>query len=212
MSRRQVREFEGCLSAIFRLFGMGVKEETPTYLPYRTKESILTAAENRFYLALIKAIDNKAVILPKVGLQDVFAITDKEHYISARNRISTRHIDFLVCEVNTLRPLFGVELDDSSHNKAETQKHDLFKNQVFENAHLSLVRVAVKQNYNVEELKAVLQTYFKKEETVQTPICPNCKIPMVRRTARQGEHKGQDFWACPNYPTCKELINIPISS
>lgn len=209
MTRRQAREFEGCLSAIFRLFGMGVKEVTPPYLPYRTKESILTAAENRFYLALLKAIDNRAVIIPKVGLQDVFAITDKKHYMAARNRISTRHIDFLVCEVNTLRPLFGVELDDSSHNKAETQKHDLFKNQVFENAHLSLVRVAVKQNYNVDELKAVLQTYFKKEEPAQTPpICPNCKIPMVKKTARHGEHKGQDFWACTNYPTCKELINI----
>ncbi len=209
MARKQVREFEGCLSAIFRLFGMGVKENVPTYLPYRTKDSILTAAENRFYLALLKAIDNRAVIIPKVGLQDVFAITDREHYMTARNRISTRHIDFLICEVNTLRPLFGVELDDSSHNKAETQKHDMFKNQVFETAHLALVRVAVKQNYNVDELKTVLQEYFRKEETAQTPpICPNCKIPMVRRTAKQGEHKGKDFYACTNYPTCKELINI----
>lgn len=209
MARRQVREFEGCLSAIFRLFSMGVQENVPTYLPYRTKDSILTAAENRFYLALLKAIENRAVIIPKVGLQDVFAITDRENYMSARNRISTRHIDFLICEINTLRPLVGVELDDSSHNRAETQKHDLFKNQVFENAHLSLVRVAVKQNYNVDELKTVLQMYFKREETVQTPpTCPNCNIPMVRRTAKQGEFKGKDFYACTNYPTCKELINI----
>lgn len=209
MTRRQAREFEGCLSAIFRLFGMGVKEETPTSLPYRTKESILTAAENRFYLALLKAIDNKAVIVPKVGLQDVFFITDKEKYLHYRNRISTRHIDFLICETGTLKPLFGIELDDSSHNRAETQKNDLFKNMVFEAALLPLVRIPLKGSLNTEELREKLQPFFKQEEKAEvTPICPNCKIPMVRRTARQGEHKGQDFWACPNYPTCKELINI----
>ncbi len=207
--RRQAQEFEGCLSAFFGLFGLGVKQDTVTSLPYRTKESILTAAENRFYLVLIKAVENKAVIIPKVGLQDVFAINDRENYRSFRNRISTRHIDFLICEVNTLRPMFGVELDDSSHNKAETQKHDLFKNMVFEAALLPLVRVPVKQNYHVEELKAVLQEYFKKEESPQTqPSCPNCKIPMVRKTARHGEFKGSDFYACTNYPTCKEIINI----
>lgn len=36
----------------------------------------------------------------------------------------------------------------------------------------------------------------------QTPFCPNCRKPMVRRTAGKGRHKGEPFWGCPDYPRC----------
>lgn len=209
MQRRQFQEFDGCLSAIFRLFGLAEKEDPTKSLPYRRRDSILTPAEHSFYITLLHALENKAVVVPKVGLQDVFFITDREHYQAARNRISTRHIDFLICETGTLKPLFGIELDDSSHNKTETQKHDLFKNLVFEAALLPLARIRVKNTYDVNEIQAAIEPYFIKWELTNTPpTCPNCKIPMVRKTARHGDHKGQDFWACSNYPTCKELMNI----
>lgn len=209
MQKKSIQQGEGCLTAIFSLFGIKPNQETVTSLPYRRRDSLLTPAEQRFYMTLLHALENQAVIVPKVGLQDVFFITDREKYQHYRNRISTRHIDFLICEPKTLKPLFGIELDDSSHNRAETQKNDLFKNMVFEAALLPLVRIPVKGTFNAEEIKVKLQPFFKQEEKIEeAPLCPNCKIPMVRRTARQGEHKGKDFWACPNYPTCKELINI----
>lgn len=206
--KRVEKNLDGCLSVILNLFGIQPKQAAVP-LPYKVRESLLTPAELRFHTALTQAVEGRAAIYPKVGLQDVFSITDREGYRAARNRISTRHVDFLICELGTLKPLFGVELDDSSHNRTETQRHDLFKNQVFEMGHLALVRVTARQQYNVDELKNALQEFFPKEAGTQTPpLCPNCKIPMVRRTARQGEHKGQEFWACPNFPTCKELINI----
>lgn len=209
MQRRTSQQVDGCLSVIFQFFGIKQKEDTPTLLPYRKRESILTPAEHRFYVTLLHALENQAVVIPKVGLQDVFLISDQENFRSYRNRISTRHIDFLVCEASTLKPLLGIELDDSSHNRAETQKNDLFKNMVFDAALLPLVRFPVKGTFQAEEIKEKLQPFFKQEEKAEeAPLCPNCKIPMVRKTARSGEHKGKDFWACVNYPTCKELINI----
>lgn len=39
------------------------------------------------------------------------------------------------------------------------------------------------------------------------PACPRCAIPMVRRVARKGPHAGKVFWGCPNYPTCRAIIN-----
>lgn len=211
MQRRTSQQADGCLSAILGLFGIKPKQqvETATTLPYRRRDSLLTPAEHHFYLSLLQAIENRAVIVPKVGLQDVFFITDREKYQHYRNRISTRHIDFLICETGTLKPLFGIELDDSSHSRSETQKNDLFKNMVFDAAMLPLVRFPVKGTFSTEEIKEKLLPFFKQEEKAEeAPLCPNCKIPMVRKTARQGEHKGKDFWACSNYPTCKELINI----
>lgn len=209
MQRKTIQQGNGCLTAIFSLFGIKPNQETVTSLPYRKRDSLLTPAEHRFYVTLLYALENQAVIVPKVGLQDVFFITDREKYQHYRNRISTRHIDFLICEPKTLKPLFGIELDDSSHNRAETQKHDLFKNMVFDAAMLPLVRFPVKGTFNAEEIKEKLQPFFKQEIKVEeAPLCPNCNVPMVRKIARQGEHKGKDFWACPNYPMCKELINI----
>ena len=35
------------------------------------------------------------------------------------------------------------------------------------------------------------------------PLCPHCKIPMVRRTAQRGRYAGQQFYGCANYPQCR---------
>jgi len=41
-----------------------------------------------------------------------------------------------------------------------------------------------------------------------SPLCPKCGIPMVLRTARQGDHKGQQFFGCRNYPRCREMLPV----
>ncbi len=210
MQRKTEKNFDGCLSLILNLFGLNNKD-TAESLPYRRKASVLTPAEHRFYLTLIQALENKAVIFAKVGLQDVFSIIDREKYHSFRNRIVQRHIDFLICDLDTLHPLFGVELDDSSHNQPKNKSRDEFKNLVFEAALLPLIRIPVKADYNLDQLKIKLQPYFKKEQVADTPpSCPTCKTPMVRRTAKQGDFKGRDFYACSNYPKCREIINIVV--
>ena len=40
------------------------------------------------------------------------------------------------------------------------------------------------------------------------PKCPVCGAEMVRRTARHGKYAGNEFWGCPNWPSCKGIINI----
>jgi restriction system protein len=36
-----------------------------------------------------------------------------------------------------------------------------------------------------------------------SPTCPLCAKPMRLRTARQGSHKGSQFWGCSGYPDCR---------
>ena len=40
------------------------------------------------------------------------------------------------------------------------------------------------------------------------PICPNCNIQMVKRVAKKGERQGKEFWGCPNWPKCRNIVNI----
>ncbi|MGB4027578.1 MAG: topoisomerase DNA-binding C4 zinc finger domain-containing protein [Acetomicrobium sp.] len=37
--------------------------------------------------------------------------------------------------------------------------------------------------------------------------CPKSGIPMVLRKAVRGKNAGSEFYGCPNYPKCKEIIN-----
>jgi len=39
-----------------------------------------------------------------------------------------------------------------------------------------------------------------------SPACPKCDSPMVLRTARRSQKKGERFWGCPRYPKCRATL------
>lgn len=58
-----------------------------------------------------------------------------------------------------------------------------------------------------EELLRIISTGLAGEplrlpevDDAPTPSCPACGGEMVRRTARQGPHAGEDFWGCSTFP------------
>ncbi|MGB6306598.1 MAG: restriction endonuclease [Steroidobacteraceae bacterium] len=42
----------------------------------------------------------------------------------------------------------------------------------------------------------------------EPPSCPLCGAPMERRLAQHGSFKGQPFWGCTDFPTCRGIVNI----
>ena len=42
--------------------------------------------------------------------------------------------------------------------------------------------------------------------TTTVPSCPRCKEPMIARIAKRGAHAGNEFWGCPHYPKCHEIV------
>ena len=38
-----------------------------------------------------------------------------------------------------------------------------------------------------------------------SPTCPRCGEAMVLRTAKRGQHVGENFWGCASYPKCAGL-------
>ncbi len=41
------------------------------------------------------------------------------------------------------------------------------------------------------------------DDAATAPVCPACGSPMVRRTARRGDHAGSAFWGCSTFPKCR---------
>jgi hypothetical protein len=214
-------ENPGCLGAILRLFGIGSRE-APS-LPYRMRDDFLSSAEISFYRALCAAAGDAAVVCPKVNLADLFFVVRPNENQAYRNKIDRKHVDFLLCDPTSMRPLVGVELDDASHKRADRQAHDEFVDDVFKVAELPLVRVPARSGYSVGKLSALLgprlgqqsaaampvpQPVQSGEPIGATPVCRKCGVSMVLRTAARGGRQGEQFWGCPNYPKCRETVPL----
>ena len=138
---------------------------------------------------------------------------------SYTNRIDRKHVDFLLCDAKTLKPILGIELDDKSHQRADRQERDDFVNNVFAAAKLPLMHVSVQSGYSQNELKAKLSGYISSTKVVNeqlaqvqdsSPHCPKCGSEMVLRTAKRGDNQGGKFWGCSRYPKCDGTVNIGI--
>ncbi len=46
------------------------------------------------------------------------------------------------------------------------------------------------------------------EGTSESPVCPKCGAPMIKRKATKGEKNGMEFWGCSRFPHCHGIINI----
>ena len=212
----------GCLGLLLRLFGgtsASPEEPAADSFPYRVRDDFLSAAEMSFYHVVSATVGERGTVCPKVGLSDIFFVTRPQENRSAANRVAQKHVDFLVCEPRTMKPLLGIELDDSSHARADRQARDEFVGKVFAAAQLPLLRVPAQRGYNVQEIAAQLEPFLSavslsavtKPEAYQgtsAPMCPKCEVEMVRRTATKGERSGQPFYGCPNYPKCRETSYI----
>ena len=73
------------------------------------------------------------------------------------NKILAKHIDFVLCERDSLQPLLCIELDDSSHQRPERIERDKFVDAAFDAAKLPLIRIPVSDTYPLSELRNVIR-------------------------------------------------------
>lgn len=112
--------------------------ETPHFW---VKSSLLTRPEGQFYRSLLRACGQTYQAMPKVRLWDfIYLANDPPERKQHLNRLSCRHVDFLLCEPLSLRPLLVIELDDRSHTKPEAIAADRYKDELFAAAGLPLLR------------------------------------------------------------------------
>lgn len=212
----------GCLSLFYPLRRKApAQAKGKVNLPYRLRDDFLSPAEYEFYRVLLPLLGEQLMVCPKVSLDDVFFVSSPDENYAAWNKINRKHVDFLVCSAHSLRPLFGIELDDSSHQRPDRMERDQFVNQVFHAAGLPLAHVPVRASYNPEELKHIFNQALRNGISAvpvvasppaaqgmpgEIPLCPKCGVPMVLRTARGS---GRQFYGCVNYPKCREVVGLP---
>ena len=132
---------------------------------YVLRGALFTPAERMFLSALEKVLPSGVRVFGKVRLADIFGVKSG---LSARarqgafNRVSLKHVDFLLVRSGDLAPLAGIELDDRSHEAADRQARDAFVDRVFASAGLPLLHVPAQKGYDLADLKAKLAALVAK--------------------------------------------------
>ncbi len=125
-------------------------------LGYRRKPYLLSKAERSFYGVLTQAVGDKALIFSKVRVADVLAPQkglNRSSWQQAFNKISAKHVDFLLCDPQDCAVKLAIELDDASHGSAKRQKRDAFLEQACKSAGLPLIRIRAARGYGVVDIR-----------------------------------------------------------
>jgi hypothetical protein len=113
-----------------------------------------------------------------------------------------------------MKPIYAIELDDSSHDRQERVKRDYFVNNAFRTVGLPLLRADCKEAYSHQEMVELLLAPFQQNNTNRSDenaappsqvFCTKCGAPMKKRLATDGAHSGEYYWVCSQYPKCQNL-------
>ncbi|MBN2851970.1 MAG: DUF2726 domain-containing protein [Clostridia bacterium] len=180
-------------------------------MPYRVKEDVMTKNELEFYIELSQYVGTSALIFPKMGLKEIFEVDDGvgREWGLYFSKISQKHVDFTLIDPKTMKLVCAIELDDSSHNRPKARKNDDFKNDIFEATGIPLIRFTTWELISDEKFNDTIGQYIGRfPDAKDAPYCNECGNRMMLTQATSGDEKGNYYWACNNYPNCKNIKEI----
>ena len=127
-------------------------------LPYHRRKSLITQSELKFFRVLQSTVGGKFQIFVMVRIADLLQV-DKgtNKYRSWLNRIVAKHVDFVICDKESLQPLVAIELDDRSHQRPERQKRDELVDRAFQSANMPLLRFPVEAEYDGKKIRRMIE-------------------------------------------------------
>jgi hypothetical protein len=143
------------LSQVLKRAPEGAKQ-----LPYVRIDNLFTTAERSFYGVLVQVVANRYVIFGKIRLADLIMprpdLTPSER-TTALNKISSKHVDFALCDPATLAIIGVIELDDKSHQAERRKQRDAFVDAALHAAGVPVLHVPAKKSYNLSEVSEQVQ-------------------------------------------------------
>ncbi len=134
---------------------------------YEACGSMLSEAELKFYRVLREVVkspeesggEDQAVVLCKVRAADLVGVKKglgQSRFQSAFNRISNKHVDFVLARAGDLSVLCVIELDDSSHRRGGRRDRDGLMDAIYGAAGVAVVHVACRAGYSRDEVAGVI--------------------------------------------------------
>lgn len=124
---------------------------------------ILSAAEEQFFRVLQAAIGDRHTIFPQLPLWVLIEPRSNDAKVckAFNNRINQKRVDFVIVDIQTLRPVIAIELDDRSHQRADRQDRDAFVEELFQKVGISLIRVRAAGSYDPLAIRGQLAPHLR---------------------------------------------------
>ena len=155
--------------------------------PFDSKKSVFTPAEKNFQNLVEQAMGAKYRVINRVKLADIVTIrngvSDRASQ-SAANNAEGKYLDFVICDRNTMKLLGAIDLVDTQ-GKGYKIKKDWFVSGALEAASIPHLRIKVKANYTLDEIRACINSRLLGNSSpspkVKGKIIP---APMLRARSR----------------------------
>ncbi|MGB1199505.1 MAG: DUF2726 domain-containing protein [Thalassotalea sp.] len=147
--------------------------------PFDRKGAIFTPAEKNFQNLVEQALGSKYRILNRVKLSDIVTIRNgvsSKAGQSATTNADNKYLDFVICDRDSMQLLGTIDLVDTQ-GKGYKMKKDWFVSGALEAASIPHVRIKIKPNYSVDEIKSCIHSRLFGEMPVSTPKIKGRVIP-----------------------------------
>ena len=117
---------------------------------------LMSPGELKFFRALDAAVGGHYRVFSKVRLADIVQPAktgDKRAWYAAFGVIKSKHVDFAVCDPDTLEFRLIVELDDKSHDRSDRAERDQKVDDILAQANLPILHFPAKAAYSAEEIR-----------------------------------------------------------
>lgn len=128
--------------------------------PFDSKTAVFTPAEKNFQNLLEQAMGHKYRIINRVKLSDIVTIRNGVSNKASQNAVSNaegKYLDFVICERTTMKLLGVVDLVDTQGRGYKIKK-DWFVSGALEAASIPHLRIKVKANYTLDEIRACINS------------------------------------------------------
>lgn len=122
---------------------------------YEALRGVLSPAEQAFVAVLGPTLPPGVGLLAKTRLADIFTTKrglESQQRLSAYNRISRKHVDFLLVRAIDFSPIAGIEFDDPSSRGEARRRRDTFAEAVFAHSGIPYLRIRAQTTYDPVEL------------------------------------------------------------
>lgn len=121
--------------------------------PYERRGVLLSPPEINFLRSLRSAVREDWLVFSMVRLSDVLKVRSKTAQSHLwQNRIQAKHIDFVLCDQETLEVKLAIELDDAQRRPERTRR-DRFVGSALAAAGLPLLKVPVVDKYETAAIR-----------------------------------------------------------
>ena len=123
---------------------------------YCSLETLLSPAELQFFRVLEAAVEGQFRVFSKVRMADIVRPVqtgDKRAWYSAFGVIKSKHVDFVLCDPESMEFRGVVELDDKSHARDDRAERDLKVDAILSQAGIPAIHVPARASYSVQEIQ-----------------------------------------------------------